>query len=112
MSASRHPAQFIPRATRFRLSLPLQYRRAAEPTWRAGEIQNISHSGVFFHADETVALDTLVELTFKLSAPLVRDEAAHVVCQGQVVRTGPADGPGDRTGLAVAISGYRFERRR
>ena len=54
------------RATRVLLRLPVRYRVVGATDWREGKTENISRSGVLFLADDLIAVDSEVELSFTL----------------------------------------------
>jgi hypothetical protein len=96
------------RAQRFGFHLPVRYRPAGG-TWHDGQIENVSCSGVLFHAAEAVPdLDTEVEIVFVLP---VRPAAPRIVCRCRVVRRVPSNGNG-AAGVAATIVTYRFVRGR
>jgi hypothetical protein len=97
------------RASRFPLHLPLRYRPIGEPEWLEGTIENISHSGVFFHVDDILQPDTGVEFRLRLPSETPTNGAPEVSCRGRVVRTVP--GVDDQApALAVVIEEYDFVR--
>lgn len=95
------------RATRFALQLPLRYRAIGESGWHEGLTENISRSGVLFHAEDLLQIATPLEITFTLPA---KNRSPEVFCRGQVVRTVPPSGSSDRPALAATIADYQFLR--
>lgn len=98
------------RAVRYNLELMVRFRPAGESAWRDGTTQNVSASGVLFHATTPLAADTPVELRLALPVGRAPDAFSEVICNGHIVRTAPSPVDG-RTGLAVAISDYTLVRR-
>jgi hypothetical protein len=97
------------RALRYNLALTVRFRPTGESAWQDGTTQNVSASGVLFHAMTPLAADTRVELRLALPTDATPDAFSEVICNGHIVRTSPSlEG---RTGLAVAISDYRLVRR-
>jgi hypothetical protein len=94
------------RATRVLLRLPVRYRLVGAADWREGKTENISRSGILFLADDLIAVDSEVELSFTLPEDV---GPASILCRGRVVRTVVAKGAqGWRPALAAAISDYGF----
>jgi hypothetical protein len=51
-----------PRAQRFTVTLPIKYRAVNESEWQDGKTVNISHTGILFHANTEIALNTQLEI--------------------------------------------------
>ena len=98
------------RSPRFPLHLPLRYRTSQSPEWRQGTTENMSHSGVFFWAENPLGVDTRVEM--RVILPIPETETAHpeISCQGRVVRTVPPTEIRPQPGVAIAIETYDFLR--
>jgi PilZ domain-containing protein len=96
------------RAARFPLHLRVRYRRAEDRTWRRGVTENISHSGALVRVDESLQVDTVIEVRLVFPAAPARRKSSEVACRGRVVRTVPPDGDETRPGIAVAIDEYDF----
>ncbi len=98
----------VPRATRFPLHMPVQFRTPGDSEWRHGFIENISRSGVLFQVDIAVDASTALEMRMALPVGLAGHVGASVYCLAQVVRVlGPA-GQRVRPALAVTINEYRL----
>jgi hypothetical protein len=75
--------QWVERAERRPLRLPLRYRLAGQEEWQPGETINVSESGLLFTSNEMLELDAQVEITFQTSgSPLLQSSTRQV----QVVR--------------------------
>lgn len=98
------------RAVRYNLELTVRFRPTGESDWRDGTTQNVSASGVLFHATTPLAADTRVELRLTLPIDPAPDAFSEVICNGHIARTASSPVAG-RTGLAVAISDYKLIRR-
>jgi hypothetical protein len=98
------------RALRYNLELSVRYRPAGGVGWLDGTTQNVSASGVLFHASTPLAANTSVELRLALPVGTAPDAFSEVICNGRIVRTvGPS--PVDtRTDIAVEISDYKLVR--
>jgi hypothetical protein len=99
----------IPRAPRFPLEFPLQYRAGEDDPWRQGMGTNISRSGLLFRAGEPLPMRASVEVSFVMPAGMPEDSRATVICHGRVVRQASADSEGDVV-IAATIETYRFQR--
>ncbi len=100
-------AALIGRATRYRLELPVRYRRSGAAQWCQGKTSNISRSGVLFcsHETDSLAPGSVLEVLLTL-APEGEPAAAEVLCLGPVVRQAPCGE--SATELAVRIVRYRM----
>jgi hypothetical protein len=73
----------IDRAARIALRLPLRFRLPGQEDWSIGETVNVSQSGLLFWSENTLEVDTSVEITFQTSGiPLLSSSRR----QAQVVR--------------------------
>lgn len=95
-------------ARRFPLRLPVRYRLHGEQTWRRGETENVSGSGILFRGQAAARTGTSLELSVALPA-LSAEEAPEMICRGVVVRSaGTTDGK--LPGLAMRILHSRLQR--
>jgi PilZ domain len=108
MAGRRVPGGFVPRADRFQMALPVRYRRLTEESWREGQIENISGSGILFRAGAPLELAAKIELAFSLPSSDPHEPAASIHCKAEVVRLAPPQLPDCRPGLAAAITRFRF----
>jgi hypothetical protein len=83
-SRKRSPSGSL-RAPRFPIRMSLHYRTPDESEWREGETENISRSGVLFHATAPLNVSTPLEITFALPVEVGGESGALVLCRGQVV---------------------------
>jgi CheY-like chemotaxis protein len=96
------------RAQRFNLHLPLRYRRLGEQGWRKGTTENISRTGLLFHAEEALQPSAQLEINLVLPVEIAGLSATEVVCRGEVVRA-EAGGGALSPALAAKILQYRFQ---
>ena len=97
------------RARRFGLQLRVRYRVRGERTWRRGETENISSSGLLFRGEIFAEINTPLELC--LTMPPVKSEgAAEMICRGTIVRSMRAVERHDLSTLAVRILHSRLVR--
>jgi hypothetical protein len=101
----------VPRAPRFPLEFPLQYRRSEDAPWREGRGTNISRSGLLFRTVEPVPVRATLEVSFVMPAEIPEDARGTVVCHGRVVRQVPGDSQGEVV-VAATIETYRLQRAR
>ena len=99
-----------PRAPRFALEFPLQYRTGDETTWRRGRSANISRSGVLFLAESPLHPETSIEVSFVVPVRIPGEPPASVICHGHVARQAVVDDSHDRVAIAATIEAYRFRR--
>ncbi|MBI1984393.1 MAG: PilZ domain-containing protein [Acidobacteria bacterium] len=101
-----------PRAQRFAIHMPIQYRRTGEIGWHEGQVENISRSGVLFQAAQLMDLQALLDLSFELPVEIGGEAGAAVVCRGEVVRRVPPATTDAPAALATKILEYHFLRGR
>lgn len=75
------------RAQRFALELPVRYRPVGEAEWLDGKTENISHSGVLFHAEKSLGIDTPIEIKIALPVATPAGAGSEVICRARIVRT-------------------------
>lgn len=97
----------IERAQRFAIPMTLRYRPAGQGNWKKGTVENISRTGVLFHAQEQVAVQTAVDITLVLEGPQI-EKAPEVVCWAVIVRQEANEQNPAR--LAAKIVRYDFVR--
>ena len=100
------------RARRYNLQLPLRYRQVGEKGWRPGTTENISRSGLLFHAAETLQPNAQLEINLVLPVEIAGLAATEVVCRGEVVRSeGAKSSAGTQVppALAAKILQYHFQ---
>lgn len=97
------------RAQRFNLHLPLRYRPVGEQSWRKGTTENISRSGMLFHAEEELEPNAQLEINLVLPVEIAGLAATEVVCRGEIVRSVPTPGSKVSPALAAKILQYHFQ---
>lgn len=78
---------FGDRASRIPIERTLRYRPDGELGWSETKTINISRSGVLFAADESLEIDTPLEMSFDLPLEIGGAPGTEVTCRGKVVRT-------------------------
>ncbi len=64
-----HQRQWVERAERRQLRLPLRYRREGQEVWQPGETINVSETGILFTSNEMLEVDAHLEITFQTAGP-------------------------------------------
>ena len=100
------------RAQRFKIVMPIQYRRTGEIWWLDGHVENISRSGVLFEAPQLMDVKTVLDLNFDLPVEIGGEAGAVVICRGEVVRRVSPATPDAPAALAAKILEYRLIRGR
>ncbi|MDP9264192.1 MAG: PAS domain S-box protein [Acidobacteriota bacterium] len=77
-------------APRYTFHLPMRYRVAGEDQWSTGKLENVSRSGLLFHADQAPPARTRIEITLTLPVELGGCAAPEVLCHAEVVRLAKA----------------------
>ena len=106
----------VPRATRYDVRLPLQYRRTSDQDWHGGMTQNMSRSGVLFRLAEELAEpgqplspNQPTDLQLRVEMPAVGPVSARqVLCDGGVARVVPPDDLWPQPGVAVSVRSYQL----
>jgi hypothetical protein len=90
--------------------MDLHFRTPGESDWLEGETENISRSGVLFHAPAPVDVSTPIEMSFMLPVDMSGQSGALVLCRGRVVRTLLPAASDDPPAMAAKFSEYRIIR--
>jgi len=98
------------RAKRFAIQIPVRYRIPHTSRWFEGRTENISYSGVLFHAECLLQPKTRVELRFELPPAILGETPGKIFGKGVVVRAEEGATSGIPPALAVSVSGYRMAR--
>lgn len=77
------PREWVERAERHSLQIPLRYRAEGQENWSKGETVNMSESGILFSSESLLEVDTRLEITFQTSGPLLLSSSTRLA---QVVR--------------------------
>ncbi len=96
-------------APRYVLPLPLTAQRASagESKPLAGTIRNISVRGVCFTTDQTVGVDTILNLQFVLPKEMTNGPEVHVKARSRVLRLETQPGA-ERVGVAAVFENYEI----
>ncbi|MDP9262939.1 MAG: PAS domain-containing protein, partial [Acidobacteriota bacterium] len=85
------------------MKIPFRYRRIGELEWTQGTTENMSCSGVLFRAQKLLHPETPLEMHFTLPTQLTGEVSQEVACNGYVVRTVEAAGPGQPSAVASKL---------
>ncbi len=80
---AQRPDLWVNRAVRHPLQIPLRYRFEGTEEWSSGATVNLSESGVLFVTEDTLELNTRLEITFQTSSNPVLSSSKRFA---QVVR--------------------------
>jgi hypothetical protein len=97
----------LERAPRYRLSLPLKFRREGDDEWREGKVENISSTGVLFVAPEPLEPQTVIEIKLVLSIEFGTMAMGEIACNGQIVRASQTESA-EQALIAATLSNYQF----
>jgi PAS domain S-box-containing protein len=97
------------RAPRFKVQLPLKYRRLDEEKWHDGKTRDISRSGLLFQADDPLQPNIQLEINLVLPAEIAGLSPTEVVCRGEIVRTVEAGSGEMPPAWAARILQYQFQ---
>ena len=109
-AAGNSEVDFIPRAARYAVRMPMRYRASGEVSWRDGTTENISRSGIAFRGEQVLEPATSVEMTLALPVEIAGEQGANVFCRGLIVRAALPQVPGERPALAATIEEFGFVR--
>ena len=108
------PPEGAARATRYRVSLPLQYRREGAPEWYSGFTENLSRSGMLFRfSEDPLGLaeegseHRRLELSLKLHRVGSGAASSPIRCLSAVVRFESPGKSRTQPAVAVAFDAYR-----
>jgi len=103
---------WVPRERRLRHEVPVQFRHRGSHEWSEGVSENISRSGLLFHAASALEVGSELELMLELPQELTGEADAPVACEAVVVRVEQV--PATRTNkqvtykIACSVAQYRF----
>jgi PilZ domain len=82
--------EWVDRAERRLIRLPLRYRKEGQENWQAGETINVSETGILFTSNEMLEVDAQVEITFQTSgAPLLQSSTRLALVVRRVLSNWP-----------------------
>jgi len=82
--------EWVSRAERRPLRLPLRYRREGESDWQQGETINVSESGLLFTSNEMLDVNAELEITFQTSGvPMLQSSTRQALIVRRVLSNWP-----------------------
>jgi hypothetical protein len=96
------------RASRVPVELTLRYRPGGEVGWSETKTINISRSGILFATDESLPIDTPLEMSLDLPLEVGGAPGTEVTCRGHVVRTVLPPATDAPPAVAATIDELRF----
>jgi hypothetical protein len=107
-ACTRKKASWSPRARRIKLyDQEMKYREVGTAAWHRGTVENVSQTGVLFHAAEVLADNAEVELILKMPREITGLEHSQVIARGMVVRSVPPENGKGKCAIAAGIWDYR-----
>jgi hypothetical protein len=79
-------AKKIARAQRFPIQAIMHYRLIGEDRWYVGTVDNMSSTGVLFHGERVVGVESSVEVTVNIPGSLAAGHNSKMVSRGKIVR--------------------------
>lgn len=84
-----HGRTMFARAQRFPIHATMLYRIHGERDWYPGTVENISSSGLLFHADHLLEINSSIEVNVSLTGILAGGHGGRIVGRGKIVRLSP-----------------------
>lgn len=104
----RKKPSWSPRARRIKPNnQEMRYREVGTVAWHPGTVDNVSQTGVLFHASESLPENAEVELMLVMPREITGVDNAKVVAGGMVVRIAPPENGNGKLGIAAGIWDYR-----
>ena len=103
----------VPRATRYRMRLPVMFRLETDTEWRGGTLANISRTGVLVDTGSPAVVPALpgtgapIEVRLDLPTGIAGVPPAHVLCHGTLVRTARTPPGSSPSTFAVLVTDFR-----
>jgi len=84
-----HGGTMLARAQRFPIHATMLYRIHGERDWYPGTVENISSSGLLFHGDHLLEINSSIEVNVSLTGILAGGHGGRIVGRGKIVRLSP-----------------------
>ena len=97
--------RYVPRAQRHLLPSWILYRPAGEVRWREGRTENVSQSGVLFHAVDPIDVEMPIEIMLDLPLQVLGTASGASLGRGRIVRR-QTERSDARPAFAAAISDW------
>lgn len=103
-------AKMIARAQRFPIRATMHYRIVGEGRWYVGTVDNMSSTGVLFHGERVVTVNSSIEVTVNVPGSLAAGHSSKMVSRGKVVRVSPGGFDPDYIVMAAELYHLRILR--
>jgi|SwirhisoilCB3_FD_contig_111_522799_length_3684_multi_2_in_0_out_0_1 hypothetical protein len=100
----------IARAQRFPICAVIRYRLIGENRWYAGNVVNMSFTGVLFRGEQAVRVDSLIELAVDVLEGTAEGDGSKIVSRGKVVRISVDESTPECSMMAAVLSNSRILR--
>ena len=84
-----HGGTTFARAQRFPIHASMQYRIHGDRDWNAGTVENISSTGLLFHGERRLEINSTIEVSVSLVGILSNGHGGRIVGRGKVIRQSP-----------------------
>lgn len=105
-----HGAKMIARAQRFPIRAAMHYRIVGEDRWYAGTVDNMSSTGVLFHGERVIAVNSSIEVTVNVPGSAAAGHSSKMASRGKIVRITRGDTDRERTTMAAALYHLRIQK--
>ena len=95
------------RAERIAYEGLLSFRPIGQLDWAQGMTVNISPSGVLFRANQPVAVNKVLQMTYVLPTQMPGKDGDVVCCKGLIVRTSPPTANDRQTHMGAKVLDYQ-----
>ena len=102
--------KMIARAQRFPIRATMHYRIVGEGRWYVGTVDNMSSTGLLFHGERTVGVDSSIEVTVNVPGSLAAGHSSKMVSRGKVIRLSPGEFESDPIVMAAELYRLRILR--
>lgn len=79
-------AKSVARAQRFSITALMHYRVLGEERWYAGTVDNMSSTGILFHGERVVNINSSIEVAVHIPGSAAAGHRSKMVSRGTVVR--------------------------
>jgi len=102
--------KMIARAQRFPIQAPMHYRIVGEGRWYVGTVNNMSSTGVLFHGERIVGVNSSIEVTVNVPGSLAAGHSSKMVSRGKVIRVSAGEFDSDLIVMAAELYRLRILR--
>ncbi len=88
----------------------MHYRIVGEGRWYVGTVDNMSSTGVLFHGERAVGVNSSIEVTVNVPGSLAAGHSSKMVSRGKVIRLSPGEFGSDPIVMAAELYRLRILR--